>query len=210
MAEEHEEKKSAPRKGTKRKETHDSNPKKTKNKPPLPLGSGSESHGFLWTPRGFERANFMGPGTDLFGRLERGDQGKTAIDQISKLHDIDYTLASGLSTTDETQGNLGRAADERMIQKGWKAYKEGKENLFNTIQGAGLIRAKNFLEDWGIISKTKFLGPRTFKYVMGAQNRDTSEFEILLRARYDLVCDDGAVTGDEKECENTKRDLSAL
>lgn len=184
--------------------------KETKTKP-LGSGSSSENHGILWVPgKGFERANYMGPGTDLFGRLERKDQGKTAIDQISKLHDIDYTLASGLARDEKEQGDLGRAADERMIRNGWKAFKEGKENAFNFVEGAGLIKAKNFLEDWGIISKTKFLGPRTFKYMLGAENRDTSEYEVLLRARQELVCGEEQVTADKGDCEETERELNKL
>ncbi len=166
-----------------------------------------ENHGVLWVPgRGFERANYMGPGTKVLERLKRGDRGKTAIDEISTLHDIDYTLASGSSNTEQEQVQMARDADNRMIQSGWNAYKAGKENLFNLVEGAGLIKAKTLLEDWGLLSKTKFLSPRTFKYKVGADSRDASEHEILLRARHGLTCA-GGVTDNPAECQKTTREL---
>ncbi len=166
-----------------------------------------EHHGLLWVPgKGFERANFMGPGTQIIPRLQRGDKGKTAIDQISRLHDIDYALASNSGASVEEQGRMVREADDRMIRTGWNAYKAGKENLFNLAEGAGLIKAKTLLEDWGILSKTKFLSSRGFKYKMGATMRDASEHEILLRARNDLVCS-GDVTGSPGECQKSKKGL---
>lgn len=169
-----------------------------------------ENHGVLWVPgKGFERANYMGPGTNVNARITRRDQGKTPIDQISKLHDIDYTLASGTATTDEEHARLGREADNRMIKNGWKAYTSGKENFFNLTEGAGLIKAKTWLEDWGLLSPTRFLSKRSFKYKMGTTGRDASEYELLLRARSELVCSNG-VTGDAQECTKTSLDLSSL
>jgi hypothetical protein len=146
-----------------------------------------ERHGILWVPgKGFQRSEFMGPGTQILRRLRRGDKGKTPIDQISRIHDIDYTLSSGAETEAE-QVKLARDADNRMIREGWKAYKAGKENFFNLAEGAGLIKAKTLLEDWGLLSKTKFLSPRSFKYKIGASGRDATEHEILLRARHGLT-----------------------
>lgn len=143
-----------------------------------------ETHGLLWVPgKGIERSNFMGPGTDVFARLARGDQGKTAIDEISRLHDVEYTLANNSSRSDEEQLQMARAADDRMIASGWSAFKSGRASAFDTIQGAGLIKAKRLLEDWKILSPRKFLSPRAFKYKMDAEGRDATEYELLLRAR---------------------------
>jgi len=164
-----------------------------------------ENHGVLWVPgKGFERASYMGPGTNIFARLRRGDKGKTPIDEISKLHDIDYTLASGTSQTEEEQARKGREADDRMIKNGWNAYRSGKESLFNLTEGAGLIKAKTWLEDWGLLSKTKFLSPRAFKYKTGATGRDATEYEILMRTRNELVCGSG-VTADPSLCKKSTR-----
>lgn len=143
-----------------------------------------ETHGLLWVPgKGIERSNFMGPGTDIFTRLVRGDKGKTAIDEISRLHDVEYTLANNSSRSDEEQLQMARAADDRMIASGWNAFKSGRASAFDTIQGAGLIRAKRLLEDWKILNPRKFLSPRAFKYKMDAEGRDATEYELLLRAR---------------------------
>ncbi len=180
-------------------------PKKTKE-PKLFEG---ENHGVLWVPgKGFERANYMGPGTNVKSRIARRDQGKTPIDEISKLHDIDYALA-GEYITDAGRAKMGREADERMIRSGWKAYQEGKENIFNLTEGAGLIKAKTWLEDWGLLDPNRFLSKRSFKYKTGTNGRDASEYEILLRARSELVCSRG-VTGDESECTKTTEDLNSL
>ncbi len=153
----------------------------------------------VWVPgSGFEKTNYMGPGTNVIARIKRGDKGKTPIDQISQLHDIDYSLAAR-AKSDKEQETLARQADERMISNGWKSYRQGKENLFNLVEGAGLIKAKNLLEDWGILNRRKFLSKRTFDYGVGASTRDASEYEILLRARSELVCGGGA-TADAGEC----------
>jgi len=164
-----------------------------------------ENHGVLWVPgKGFERANYMGPGTNVFARLQRKDTGKTPIDEISKLHDIDYTLASGTSQTEQEQITKMREADNRMIANGWKAYKSGKENLFNLTEGAGLIKAKTWLEDWGLLPSTQFLSKRSFKYKVGATGRDATEYEILMRERNELACGDG-VTSDPALCQKSFR-----
>lgn len=169
-----------------------------------------ENHGVLWVPgKGFQRADYMGPGTQILKRIQRKDTGKTPIDQISMLHDIDYTIASGTASSDAEHARLGREADNRMIDSGWKAYKSGKENIFNLTEGAGLIKAKNLLEDWGLMSPTRFLSKRSFKYKVGAEKRDATEYEILLRSRSQLVCFASA-TQNDSECEKTKTELSSL
>lgn len=143
-----------------------------------------ENHGLLWTPEnGFERSNFMGPGTDIFTRLARNDKGKTPVDEISKLHDVEYTLASGAARDEKEQLQMARVADERMINSAWDAYRGGRESLFHTVEGAGLIKAKTLLEDWGILNPRRFLSPRAFKYKLNADQRDATEYELLLRAR---------------------------
>lgn len=143
-----------------------------------------ETHGLLWVPgKGIERSNFMGPGTDLFARLARDDRGKTAIDEISRLHDVEYTLANNSSRSNEEQLQMARAADMRMITSGWREFKAGRASAFDTIQGAGLIKAKTLLEDWKILNPRKFLSPRVLKYSMNAEGRDATEYELLLRAR---------------------------
>lgn len=159
-----------------------------------------ENHGILWVPgSGLERSNYMGPGTNILGRLERGDKGKTAVDEMSKLHDIEYTLASGLAKDDNELAKMTRAADERMMYAGWNAFLNGRESWFNTLEGAGLIKAKTLLEDWGFMNRTKFLSPRSLKYRLDAEKRDATEYELLMRARTAMLNDTQNVNFDPHE-----------
>lgn len=159
-----------------------------------------ENHGILWVPgSGLERSNYMGPGTNILGRLERGDRGKTAVDDVSKLHDIEYTLASGLAKDDKELAKMTRAADERMMYAGWNAFLNGRESWFNTLEGAGLIKAKTLLEDWGFLNRTKFLSPRSFKYRLDAEKRNATEYELLMRARTAMLSDSNNANFDPHE-----------
>ena len=40
--------------------------------------------------------NFLGPGTHLEKRLKRGDRGKNRLDELARIHDIDYSLARNI------------------------------------------------------------------------------------------------------------------
>jgi Phospholipase A2-like domain len=193
--------------GSKRKDPKKAK-RETQKKPKLFEG---ENHAVVWVPgSGFERASYMGPGTNVIERLKRKDKGKTPIDEVSRLHDIDYQLAKGGSMDQKEQEKKGREADERMIRNGWKAYQSHKENLWNAVQGVGGIKAKTLLEDWGLLGKTRFLGQRTFEYTSQAGRRGATEYEILLRARQELVCNSNAATGDEGDCGEATRALHSL
>lgn len=168
-----------------------------------------ETHGLLWVPgKGIQRSNFMGPGTDVFTRLARDDHGKTAIDEISRLHDVEYTLANNSSRTDEEQLKMARAADQRMINSGWDAFRSGRASAFDTIQGAGLIKAKVLLEDWKILNPRKFLSPRVLKYKMDAEGRDATEYELLLRSRTAML--ESGPTADPHERARVDQGTSAF
>ena len=52
--------------------------------------------------------NYLGPGTHLEKRLKRGDKGKNRLDELAKIHDIDYSLARNIK--DKWK------ADEKMIR----------------------------------------------------------------------------------------------
>lgn len=171
--------------------------RKRKTKQPGTLDG--EHHGVLWVPGdGFQRANYMGPGTQIIERLRRGDKGKTPIDQISQLHDIEYTMASGLARDDSELKQQIRSADERMMYSGWNAFLEGRESWFNTLEGAGLIKAKTLLEDWGLLNPTRFVSPRTLKYRLDAEKRQATEFELLERARSGLLSEGHTADPHEK------------
>jgi len=147
----------------------------------------SEHHGILYNAGSFERANYMGPGTDVIGRLERGDKGKTFMDSVAQLHDIEYMLATGGTLDEDETAAAARRADERMVSYGSRAWETDGDNWFNITQGAGLIRAKIFLEDWGILSRHRFVGENTAKYLLGANDRDIFETELLHLRRREIL-----------------------
>ena len=52
--------------------------------------------------------NYLGPGTHLAKRLKRGDRGVNRLDELARIHDIDYSKAKNL------QGKW--KADDKMIR----------------------------------------------------------------------------------------------
>jgi hypothetical protein len=103
---------------------------------------GEMYHQILYTGRGLlgiEQANYSGPGTELTKRLKRKDKGKTYVDKIANLHDINYGLAENYDDI--------RNADERMLRSLQKAKKEKLDYKFNIIPAEVGIKSKIFLED---------------------------------------------------------------
>lgn len=91
-----------------------------------------ETHGILQMPDGsYERAAYMGPGTNIVARLKRGHKGKTAIDKIAKRHDLDYSLA----TTPQDV----RAADTRMVSAVKNVARSGGDSKWNIRQGQLMV-----------------------------------------------------------------------
>ena len=103
---------------------------------------------------------------------------------------------------------MARAADQRMINSGWDAFRSGRASAFDTIQGAGLIKAKVLLEDWKILNPRKFLSPRVLKYKMDAEGRDATEYELLLRSRSAML--ESGPTADPHERARVDQGTSAF
>lgn len=113
-----------------------------------------ENHGILQLPDGsFARGQYLGPGTNVITRLKRGDLGRTPVDQISKIHDIRYSLATNPQDV--------RNADNEMIQAIDRVRKNGKDKTLNITQ-ANLIKAKKWFD--GTFHQNSFAdmkGPRS-------------------------------------------------
>ena len=45
------------------------------------------------------KMNYLGPRTRLKERVRRGDRGVNRLDELAKIHDIDYSKAKNLNTT---------------------------------------------------------------------------------------------------------------
>lgn len=85
----------------------------------------------------FKKGSFAGPGTNVTKRLETGSKPVSEVDFISKLHDIEYTMAKDSKDI--------RKADKRML----KNIAKSKDNKFNNTQGS-LIKGKIALEELGV------------------------------------------------------------
>ena len=76
------------------------------------------------------KMNYLSPGTRLKERLRRGDRGKNRLDELVKIHDIDYSKAKNLQ--DKWK------ADDKMIRAISKlpGKKTKQERIVKTIMQA--------------------------------------------------------------------------
>lgn len=109
-----------------------------------------ERHSILSTKSGFKSASYCGPGTQAAERLRLNVKPLTESDKICQAHDLRYSLAKNLDDI--------RDADNKMIRKMKQIKKKKKDNKFNTATVGTAMKAKVFLEDKGVLSKTKFAG----------------------------------------------------
>ena len=140
-------------------------------------GYPGEKHAILKLKNGMGVANYMGPGTQVINRLQRGDPGRTTSDTTAKMHDIQYALAQGSATKDE-QIKRVREADERMIKNLNRISRDKTDSVFNIEQGRKLIGAKMSLEDRGLMKKGSFGGE--------LRNIPENENILLNKAKADL------------------------
>jgi len=92
--------------------------------------------------------NYIGPGTQIMKRLDRGDPPRTETDRVAQAHDIRYSLA--------TSARDIRDADQKMVRKLKQIELNRTDSRFNTTQGKKLIQAKMKLEDKGLLSAKRF------------------------------------------------------
>lgn len=145
-------------------------------------GYPGELHALLQLPNGKTGvANFLGPGTQVVQRLRRNDPGRTVVDNIAKLHDIQYSLAQGAASVDE-QVALLRKADSRMLKNLEKAEKEKTDASRNILVAKRPLQLKVLAEESGYLDKTEFGGPlKTL----------TKSDEILLRSEEKSLAQQG-------------------
>ena len=55
------------------------------------------------------KASYLGPGTRLQQRLKRGDRGINRLDELAKIHDIDYSKAKSLKDKWKADDKMIRA-----------------------------------------------------------------------------------------------------
>jgi hypothetical protein len=130
-------------------------------------GQPAENHGLLKLPSGqIERASYMGPGTHVIERLKKGDRGKTAVDRVAKIHDIDYMLARKPSDV--------AVADKRMIDAVKRVSASNKDSQWNIAQ-ANLMKPKYAVE--------KVLGANRLRFANLGQVGDEKVRNFLMSMR---------------------------
>lgn len=107
-----------------------------------------ERHSIMWTKNGFEPASFMGPGTDIIGKIRDGVKPLNQSDRVSMAHDLRYSLASNAEGV--------RKADLKMVKKLNSIQKNKGDYRFNILMGKIPIQAKMKLEDLGVVGRQTF------------------------------------------------------
>ena len=140
-------------------------------------GFAGEKHAILKLKNGKNGvANFMGPDTAILERLKRGDPGRTAVDTISKAHDIRYALATKMSDI--------RDADNKMLSA-VSVVEKNKMDHPRNIKLAKLIALKKAGEDFGLIKKNAFSGDVT-KRNISAEDKKIFEKELAPLAQHGM------------------------
>lgn len=113
-------------------------------------GFPGERHALLINEEGkTDTANFLGPGTNLDKRLQRGDKGLTPFDdQGGLVHDIAYATAQNVKDV--------RKADNVFVNTGNSLLRRGKDRPFNILPSVTAIKAKVRAEDFGVLPRDKF------------------------------------------------------
>ncbi len=104
----------------------------------------------------FGRASWSGPGTLVAKRVRRGDPPRTEVDKVAQAHDIRYALSRGENTEQKV-----RDADAKMIDKLNEIQKNKTDSRFNILPAKIAISAKIKAEDFGLLSRKKFISDKT-------------------------------------------------
>lgn len=106
-----------------------------------------EHHAILKLPGGgVGRANYCGPGSRLDIRMKPPKAvPRTPADKVCEKHDLDYLFSKDEKSV--------RRADSRMIRN----LSRIKDSRLNIMPSKKIIQAKMKAEDFGLLSKTKFI-----------------------------------------------------
>ena len=127
-----------------------------------------EIHAPVWTPGGLKFGSFIGPGSDVIGRIRDGIQPVSNSDRVAQKHDLAYGFAKNAADV--------RTADLKMVNKLYDLQKNNEEYRVNVWTGALPIRLKMWAEDRGIIK------PGSFADLRGWNNADD---EKIARDKFD-------------------------
>ena len=107
-----------------------------------------EVHAPVYTKEGVKFGSFIGPGSDIIGRIREGVQPVSNSDRTAQAHDLRYGFAKNSADV--------RVADLKMVNKLYDLQKNNEEYRVNVWMGAWPIRLKMFAEDYKIIKPGSF------------------------------------------------------
>jgi hypothetical protein len=116
-------------------------------------------------------ANFCGPGTRIYDRIQRGDQPVNSADAACMHHDLDYAKI----VEEQKDGKLNdqqvvarvREADDAMLAAVARTKGEGGlMSAFHHVVGQEIISGKKKLEDLGVLHPQKFVDPEDSSNVL--------------------------------------------
>ena len=107
-----------------------------------------EIHAPVWTSSGLKFGSYIGPGSDVIGKIREGIQPVSNSDRVAQAHDLRYGFAKN---ADEV-----RIADQKMVGKLNDLQSKGDEYRANVWMGRIPIQAKMKMENWGIIKPGSF------------------------------------------------------
>lgn len=99
--------------------------------------------------------SYCGPGTKLEKRLQRGDQGKNALDRACKEHDITYSKSSELKDR--------HIADEKLADQAWERVKSKDSSIAEKIAAWTVTNAMKGKMKMGMGIKNKTRCKNSFK-----------------------------------------------
>jgi hypothetical protein len=134
-------------------------------------GFPGELHPFIRCNNGkWCQPNFIGPGTALKQRLERGDPPRTDIDQGAMAHDIRYTLAENMDDI--------RHADKKLLDV---VEKSKNDAPYNKHLVGKAIKSKAWLEKYKLMDPSLFAGDVRASYAQrGLSDEDVVRMESKL------------------------------
>lgn len=124
-------------------------------------------------------ANFCGPGTRVYERIERGDKPINSADAACMQHDLDYAeivddQRAGRLTREQVPQRV-READNRMLEALRQTQGDSGRMLgFHRAIGQQIISAKKKLEDMGLLDPQKFVDPATSNDVVAQEGSGLS------------------------------------
>lgn len=119
------------------------------------------------------KGRFLGPGTHIEERLERGDKGINDVDEVAKQHDIDYMNIAKRKLNKKELIQEVKKADDKFITD----VKKTKDAPMTAKIAGNLINLKSLAEGLNILPMSVFSG--------GKINTNSPEYKTHIKKLYE-------------------------